>query len=641
MFSIKKKDGLARIGTLSTKHGIIHTPILLPVINPNKQNIHPKEMTELGAEAFITNAYLLYRDPVNKEKVLNEGLHEFFDYKGPIMTDSGAFQLMEYGQVSITNQEITRFQEHIGSDIGVFLDIPTKSKHYEEVKQNLEVTLKRANEHIDCRNPLSEVLWAGPIQGGIFLDLIKKSSLEMKQKDFSVHPIGSVVPLLEKYDFENVIRILLTTKKYLPLNRPIHLFGAGHPIFFAIAVFLGVDIFDSAAYILYANKNRYITVYGTNYLENLNYLPCSCIVCREYSADELKKLDRETRIKLLATHNLIVSFEEIRRIKQAIVEGRLRELVLSRVMSHPSLARSLDLLFGLTTSQFIEQYELISKPRALFISHPILSLQPLIQRYKKRLFDRFYSWNSNLVIAQNYQRIRSSGSFQVIKISPIFGIIPDELRGVYPLVQHEKIPMSYSSDLIEYIIYFLKKYQSDYKSIEVHPGMKLDIDLFKNFNTFEQTKKKDKLDDLHRLNAILDYQFGKDSHKILSNFSLTLERSPKTGMLRHFSDEAGLLGTFRPNDFHIVPTDTLAKLLHSYLPYPRLRVEAAKDSVPFVVQKKDLLAKFVQSVDLEIRCGEEVLIVDEADNFLSFGKSVLSASEMIDFDRGVAVRVRS
>ncbi len=641
MFSIKKKDGLARIGSIRTKHGIIPTPILLPVINPNKQIILPKEMTELGAEAFITNAYLLYRDPVNKEKVLNEGLHKLIDFKGPIMTDSGAFQLMEYGQVSITNQEITRFQEQIDSDIGVFLDIPTKSKRYEEVKQNLEATLKRANEHINHRDPSSGVLWAGPIQGGVFLDLIKKSSLMMRQKDFSIHPVGSVVPLLEKYDFENVVRILLTAKEHLPLNRPIHLFGAGHPLFFAVAVFLGVDIFDSAAYILYANKNRYITVFGTEYLENMEYFPCSCIICRNHSPEELKRFDQETRVKLLATHNLIVSFEEIHRIKQAIVDGRLRELVLSRVMSHPSLARSLDLLFGLTTSQFIEPYELISKPRALFISHPIQRFQPLIQRYKNRILERFYSWSSNLVIAQDYQKIRSSGSYQVIKLSPLFGIIPDELRGVYPLVQHERIPMHYDLDQIDFIEYFIKKYHNKFQSIEVHSEIKLDIDLFKKFDTFKRFKRQNKMDDIHKVYAIADYQFGENTHKILLDSTLTIEHSSKTGILRRFSDDSGLLGTFRASDFHIIPTETFANLLHSNLSYPRLRVVATNESVPFVVQKKDLLAKFVRSVDPEIRCGDEVLIIDETDNFLNFGKSVLSASEMIDFDRGVAVRGRN
>ncbi len=119
------------------------------------------------------------------------------------MTDSGAFQLMEYGEVSVTNAEITNFQERIRTDIGVFLDIPTKQRLYHDVNKALEETLVRADEHIMSRNPASKVLWAGPIQGGEFIDLVEKSSQLMAQKPFSIHPLGSVVPYLEKYDFEN------------------------------------------------------------------------------------------------------------------------------------------------------------------------------------------------------------------------------------------------------------------------------------------------------------------------------------------------------------------------------------------------------------------------------------------------------
>ncbi len=640
MFSVRKKDGLARIGVLITRHGKISTPILLPVINPNRQMILPEEMVRCGAESFITNAYLLYRDPENRERVLHEGLHKFIGFSGPVMTDSGAYQLMQYGEVSVTNKEITKFQEQIGSDIGVFLDIPTKEGTYEESKFALEETLHRADEHIQHRNLTNSILWAGPIQGGEYLKLVKKSCVEMAQKDFNLHPIGSVVPLLEKYDFENVVRIILTAKQHLPLNRPIHLFGAGHPIFFAIAVFLGIDIFDSAAYILYAKKNRYITAFGTEYLEDLKYLPCSCEVCRNYSATELRKLDHETRTYLLAKHNLIVSLEEIRRIKQAIIEGRLYELVITQVMTHPSLAKISNLLFGFSTSQFIEKYEPISKSRSLLITHQILSFQPLLLRYRERILNRFYSWSPTLLIGQDFQNLHSSDSRQVIRLSPLFGVIPDELRGVYPLIQHERVPMSFSPEIINYISQFLEVYRSKFKQVEVHPSLNLDVEILQEFDIFEGTKGADKLNEVHIVNAILDYQFGVGTHSVLDNHVITIERSRKTGIIRRFSDESGVLGTFRASDFTIVPTKTFARRLHKYIQAPRLRVVAARECIPYIVNNKDLLAKFVLDVDHEILCGEEVFIVDENDSFLNFGKSVLAAPEMIAFNRGVAVHVR-
>jgi predicted RNA-binding protein (TIGR00451 family) len=103
----------------------------------------------------------------------------------------------------------------------------------------------------------------------------------------------------------------------------------------------------------------------------------------------------------------------------------------------------------------------------------------------------------------------------------------------------------------------------------------------------------------------------------------------------------GLLGTFRASDFSIIPTTRLAQLLHQYLSYPKRRVVAESESIPFILKNKDLLARFVQDVDPEVRSGEEVIIVDKHDNYINFGKSILSAIEMIEFDRGVAVQVRS
>ena len=640
MFSISKKDGLARIGTLLTKHGKISTPTLLPVINPNRQLIPPEEMVKLGAEAFITNAYLLYKDSINQEQVLDKGLHSFIGFSGPLMTDSGAFQLMQYGEVSVTNEEITKFQEKIQTDIGVFLDVPIKKGTYEETKSALEETLDRADEHILNRNLTDEVLWAGPIQGGKYLDLIKKSCVEMAQKEFTLHPIGSVVPLLEAYDFETISRIILTAKQHLPPDRPIHLFGAGHPMVFAVAVFLGVDIFDSAAYVLYAKDNRYITISGTEYLKNLEYLPCSCEICLEYSVTELKQLDQEIRTNLLARHNLITSLAEIRRIKQAIIEGRLYELVLARIMNHPSLARILYFLFGTPTSEFIEQYDPISKSRSLLITHPILAFQPLLLRYRKRILERFYLWNSKLLIGQDFQHLRSSSSYQVIRLSPLFGIIPDELQGVFPLVQHERIPLKYSPEIISYISQFLEKYKKNFKKIEIHPSVDLDVDILLEFDEFDGKKAKEKVYETHIVKAMMDYQFGVGTHSVISDQSLSIKRSKRTGILRQFSDESGILGTFRASDFVIIPTKDFARRLHGYIPTPRLRVVAKSESIPYVSKNRDLLAKFVLDSDPEIRCGEEVIIVDENNSFLNCGKSILSASEMIAFKRGVAVHVR-
>ena len=647
MFSIRKKDGFARIGVIETNHGKMNTPILLPVVNPNRQLVSPADMVALGAEAFITNAYLLFRNDTNRIQALEKGLHGHIGFEGPLMTDSGAFQLMEYGEVSISNQEITRFQEQIGSDIGVFLDLPTKGGTYQAFSAALDETITRAADHIRVRASDKPILWAGPIQGGEHLDLVEKSAKIMAKCQFDIHPVGSVVPLLERYEFDKVSKMILTAKKALPINRPIHLFGAGHPLYFAIAVFLGVDMFDSAAYILYAKKNRYITPFGTANLEELHFLPCSCSVCQQFTASELLKSDPSTRTLLLAKHNLAVSFAEIRRIKQVIIEGRLSELVASRLRNHPSLVQVRDTIFGKPTALEIEPFSPISYPRALMIVDDILIHQPLLLRYRSRLLERFYRWNSHLLITQDFQKIRSTSDFQVIRLSPIFGVIPDELRGQYPLVQSERPAMEFSSDIIEYIKQFLDIFAKDFDQITVHPSVCNEFSFLQRYSTLElpdgkfvRNKEEEKLEELHIINALLNFQFGDQTHLCLHDRALLIDRSRKTTIIRRFSDTEGALGTIRPSDFSIIPTMRLATLLHTHLPNPRLRVVAAPDALPFIKQNRDLMAKFVVSVDPTVRCGEEVFVVDDSDNLINFGRAHLAAKEMLAFNRGIAVHIR-
>jgi len=331
-FEIIDRDLAGRIGRLKTGHGTIETPTILPVINPNKLVIAPNELKKYGAEALITNSYILWKD--YRQEAIDSGVHNFLDYNEPVMTDSGAFQLMQYGDIDVSNKDIIKFQEKIGVDIGVILDIPVSSQEKRDMRKGVLETIKRAKEAQKYIKK-SDVLWSGPIQGGVHLDLLKKSAKEMARLDFAIHPIGSVVPLLVKYRFAEHVEIIRTAKELLPSNRPVHLFGAGHPMFFAFAVALGVDLFDSAAYSLYAQESRYITQTGTEQLDELDYFPCSCPICSKYTPKSVR--ESPSRTKLLAEHNLYVTFEEIRTIKQAIKEKTLWELLELRARSHPYL----------------------------------------------------------------------------------------------------------------------------------------------------------------------------------------------------------------------------------------------------------------------------------------------------------------
>ena len=223
-FEIIDRDLLARIGKLETKSGIVETPLLFPVINPGIQPISPKILeVEFGCRALITNAYIINKN--FKEPAVQKGLHEFLDFSGSIMTDSGAYQLLIYKDIEVTPKEIVDFQEVIDTDIATILDIPTGwdvTKGY--ARYTVKETLKRAKalKKMVTRNDL---LWVGPVQGGQYLDLVAKSAKEMGkahhkklQFDFSEEAIERLNDLRNITDASSraeVVRNALRVYEYL------------------------------------------------------------------------------------------------------------------------------------------------------------------------------------------------------------------------------------------------------------------------------------------------------------------------------------------------------------------------------------------------------------------------------------------
>ena len=157
----------------------------------------------------------------------------------------------------------------------------------------------------------------------------------MTDLGFTFCPVGAVVPLMESYRYRDLVSVVMAAKRTLSPSACVHLFGAGHPAMFALATAMGCDLFDSAAYALYAKDGRYLTAHGSYRIGELADLPCACAVCRSHTAEELRTAkDRE---RLLALHNLHVTLAEIARIRQAIADGTLWELVDERCRGHPQL----------------------------------------------------------------------------------------------------------------------------------------------------------------------------------------------------------------------------------------------------------------------------------------------------------------
>jgi len=234
MFELKERDGLARIGIIKTRHGNILTPALLPVINPHFMIISPKKMLRMGAQGIITNSYIIYKDEELREKALKNGIHSLLSFNKPIMTDSGSFQLYVYGKIDMDPIEIIKFQNEIKSDIGTILDIFSKKQDYERAKKEINETIKRARNSMKYKG---DMLIAATIQGGIFEDLRRECARRLAKIDADIYPIGGVVPLMENQKYMELAKIIVASKRELPPSKPVHLFGAGHPIIFPIALF--------------------------------------------------------------------------------------------------------------------------------------------------------------------------------------------------------------------------------------------------------------------------------------------------------------------------------------------------------------------------------------------------------------------
>jgi len=475
-FEIRDRDLLARIGRLKTKSGVIETPLLLPVINPAVQPVLPKTIQEeFNCTALITNAYIVKKH--FKEEAVQKGIHGFLDFTGVAMTDSGAYQILVYGDVDVSPEEIVRYQEEINTDIATILDVPTGwgiSKTY--ARQTVNKTLSRARKLAEVKTR-DDIAWVGPVQGGQYLDLVARSAREMGKLPFHIYALGSPTPVMEQYLFDTLVDMIMTAKINLPQERPLHLFGAGHPFMFALAVALGCDLFDSAAYAIYAREDRYMTEYGTTKLDELEYFPCSCPVCTKSDPRVAVALPKTERQKMLARHNLYVSFSELRRIKQAIIEGRLWEHLELRAYGHPALLKALKHLKKY--SEHLEKQSPVTKKSGLFFFSSLDLVRPEVVRHRTRLFERYSPPKEAKILvllpqtrtkpfhkSKEHQRVwkkvrqrigDEANKVHVCTYAAPLGIIPIELGEVYPLSQHEAAT-PFDAETLTYVAGQVAKY---------------------------------------------------------------------------------------------------------------------------------------------------------------------------------------
>ncbi|MFP3194379.1 MAG: tRNA guanosine(15) transglycosylase TgtA [Caldivirga sp.] len=505
MFEVVEKDEVARIGKLYTRHGVVETPALFPVINPSKQYVELSRIRDLGFSQVITNAYIIKGTYGDSARDL--GIHELLGWDGPLMTDSGAYQILQYGYVDVNPDEILRYQVEIGSDIGVILDIPTgypRPRDLVEVEVN--ETVRRARRAILMLrelDPEHRMLIVGPTQGGVYGDILAYSARVVSELPFDIYAIGSPTTLLQSYNFTNIVKMILTVKSTVPAGKPIHLFGVGHPLIMPLAVALGVDIFDSASYMLYANDDRVILSSRTVRLGELDrgYVLDGC----GKSAGELLEMGKEERVRLIAQHNLWVLSRELAEIKQRIREHDLWGYVAQKARQHPSLYRA---YVALSRSPLFSK--LVSKlASGLKVNAAQLNIldeadlaRPEVQWAGfrlRRLIEGMGDLNNALVIIGDYDEpfIRTQVAGELIRLGVrvflyhgAYGLVPIELSDVYPFSQTTRVnlrPRRVSLKVGNALIIVEDRYRDVVKYIRCEGECTvLYVDSLKNIKAYER-----------------------------------------------------------------------------------------------------------------------------------------------------------
>ena len=446
MFEVRYSDLAARIGRLDTPHGAVETPAFVPVVHPVRQTVSTQFLKKMGFQIVITNAYITLRHYGDEAR--KRGIHDIIGYDGAVMTDSGGYQVLEYGSVEVEPAVMAQFEKDIRSDMPIPLDKPTGyGLNYERAKEYVATTLKNSQETLDVVGDTGAI-WVGPVQGAEHSDLVEHSARELDRMGFKLMALGSPVELMEAYEFATLARMIVAAKKVIPA-KPVHLFGAGHPLTIPLAIALGCDMFDSASYMLYAKDGRYMTPNGTVRLDELFYLPCQCPVCSSHSLQELRGMQLEERTIEVAKHNLYVLKAEVDSVKQSIMDGRLWEYVMQKARAHPKLMEAVQLFKDI---EMLEGGTPLFKEKAIFFYSPLDQHRPEARRFRKAAAT-FQSRKKKLVLCpegevhpfystRSYREIaKRIPDAQVCSYHPFLGIIPAEISDVFP-ASHNLAPRS-------------------------------------------------------------------------------------------------------------------------------------------------------------------------------------------------------
>lgn len=337
----------ARAGQLCTAHGVVDTPIFMPVgTRGSVKACSPHDLDEIGAEIILGNTYHLYLRPGHQIVEQAGGLHQFMAWQKPILTDSGGFQVFSLGPLRTINEEGVEFRSEIdgakhfispersieiqnalGADIiMIFDECPSLPNSYEYLEKSMEMTARWAARCKGAHTNPDQLLF-GIVQGGMEKDLRERSIEATVDIGFPGYAIGGLSVGEEK---ELMYETLAYAAPLLPTNKPRYLMGVGTPENLVYAVSCGVDMFDCVMPTRNARNGWLFTTLGPVRIRNTEYKTdftpldpnCLCYTCQNFTRAYLRHLHRENEIlahSLLTRHNLHFYLSLMRGVRRSIL----------------------------------------------------------------------------------------------------------------------------------------------------------------------------------------------------------------------------------------------------------------------------------------------------------------------------------
>ncbi|MBF0342684.1 MAG: tRNA guanosine(34) transglycosylase Tgt [Nitrospirae bacterium] len=351
-FSVLCSDGNARLGRLETDRWSLQTPLFMPVATQGTvKAMTPLELKEVGAEIILCNTYHLYLRPGHTVVEAAGGLRGFTSWDGPILTDSGGFQVYSLSPLRRIKDTGVLFKSHIdgsmhflgpkeamqiqralGADIIMAFDeCPPYPATYEYVLNSLQLTTRWARQ---CKEEhVGQQLLFGIVQGGMYKDLRLLSASELKALDFDGYALGGVSVGEPKDMMYDIVSSMATE---LPQDKPRYLMGVGFPEDILHAVEAGFDMFDCVIPTRLARHGTLLTSLGRLSIKGQRYKSdyapldpgCNCYTCRNFSRAYLNHLFRAKEIlavHLNTIHNLYFYFEFVRKMRLAISQKRFND----------------------------------------------------------------------------------------------------------------------------------------------------------------------------------------------------------------------------------------------------------------------------------------------------------------------------